>query len=110
MTNDSQETHHLPVGKATLDLLRNGDLTWKAYINALTPEDYEMQRQYDRDRVKKWYQDNRERLTEKHQCNTCGGRYTIKMKKNMSRRKNIRKPYKHQTSRRQSRHKPEHNN
>ena len=37
--------------KEDVDSLVTGDLTWKDYINSLTPEDLEKQRNYDRQRV-----------------------------------------------------------
>ena len=64
---------------------------WKYWLSTLTPERLEQQRQYDRERHKKyheehkeemnqkakeWYERNKERLTEKHVCDTCGGSYT----------------------------------
>jgi hypothetical protein len=44
-----------------VDDLVSGEITWKDYISSLSPEDLEKQRQYDRARVKKWYQANKER-------------------------------------------------
>ena len=43
-----------------VDKLVNGAITWKEYINSLSPEDIAKQRAYDRMRVKKWYQENKE--------------------------------------------------
>ena len=45
----------IPIGE-----LFTGDITWKDYINSLSPEELEKQRQYDRARVKKYYQENKE--------------------------------------------------
>ena len=45
----------IPIGE-----LFTGDLAWKDYINSLSPEQLEMQRQYDRARLKKYYQENKE--------------------------------------------------
>ena len=45
----------IPIGE-----LFTGDLTWKDYINSLSPEQLEKQRQYDRARLKKYYQENKE--------------------------------------------------
>ena len=44
--------------------LVSGELRWKDYINSLTPEDIEKQRLYDRARLKKWYQENKEKKQE----------------------------------------------
>ena len=38
--------------------LTAGELTCQDYINSLTPEALEKQRQYDRAKAKKWYQEN----------------------------------------------------
>ena len=68
---------------------------WKYYLSSMSPERLEQQRQYDRARGKKyrqehkdemnkrereWYKENKDIITEKHVCETCGGRYTIKHK------------------------------
>ena len=45
----------IPIGE-----LFTGDLTWKDYINSLSPEQLEKQRQYDRARLKKYYQEHKE--------------------------------------------------
>ena len=44
-----------------VDELVSGEITWKDYISSLSPEDLQKQRQYDRARVKKWYQENKEK-------------------------------------------------
>ena len=90
-----------------VDALVTGELRWRDYINSLTPEDLEKQRQYDRGRVNKWYQENKERkrdyckeyaeqnkekLTKQYACEQCGGRY-----QHQSRAKH-RKTKKHQDS------------
>ena len=49
-----------------VDELVSGEITWKDYISSLSPEDLEKQRQYDRARVKKWYQANKERKQAYH--------------------------------------------
>ena len=49
-----------------VDELVSGEITWKDYINSLSPEDLQKQRQYDRARVKKWYQENKERKQAYH--------------------------------------------
>ena len=64
---------------------------WKTWLNSMTPERLAQQRVYDRERAIKYnqdhkeeraqyrkehYQQNKERLCEKHMCETCGGRYT----------------------------------
>ena len=66
--------------------------SWKYWLSTLSPERLEQQRQYDRERNKKYheehkeeknekakerYERNKERLTEKHVCDTCGGKYTL---------------------------------
>jgi hypothetical protein len=53
-----------PFGK-----LVEGELSWKDYIASLSPEALALQRQYDRERVKRWYQENKERKREYHQEN-----------------------------------------
>ena len=65
---------------------------WKYWLSTMSPERLAQQRQYDTERGKKYYQEhkeemqkrkkehyerNRERLTEKHVCDACGGSYTI---------------------------------
>ena len=45
----------IPIGE-----LFTGDLTWKDYINSLSPEQLEKQREYDRARLKKYYQEHKE--------------------------------------------------
>ena len=47
-----------------IDILRSGDLTWKDYIKSLSPEDLETQRLYDKARLKKWYQENKDKKLE----------------------------------------------
>ena len=64
---------------------------WKYWLSTLTPERLQQQRQYDRERGKKyheehkedrnkkareWYEQNKERLSEDNECEVCGGRYT----------------------------------
>jgi hypothetical protein len=64
---------------------------WKYWLSTLTPERLQQQRQYDRERGKKyheehkedrnkkareWYGQNKERLSEEHECEVCGGHYT----------------------------------
>ena len=76
-----------------VDALVSGEIKWKDYINSLTPEDLERQRQYDRSRAHKWYLENKERKaqyckeryennkdkrTERHTCEQCGGSYQFK--------------------------------
>ena len=79
-----------------IDDLVAGELTWKDYINSLSPEDLEKQRHYDRIRAKKWYQENKEvrmdymreyyaknkaRYSERHTCDICGGSFQLKTKR-----------------------------
>ena len=44
--------------------LVDGQITWKEYIAALSPEELAKQRAYDRNRVKRWYEQNKERKKE----------------------------------------------
>ena len=68
---------------------------WKTWLDSMTPERLEQQRAYDRERGRKYhqerkedhnkkrqerYQQNKERLCEKHVCETCGGQYTTSKK------------------------------
>ena len=68
---------------------------WKNWLNRMTPERLAQQRAYDNERGKRyyqehkekrleqsreWHQQNKERLCEKHVCETCGGNYTTKKK------------------------------
>jgi hypothetical protein len=59
-----QPQTHRPLGR-----LMEGELSWKDYIASLTPEALALQRQYDRERVKRWYQENKDRKREYHQEN-----------------------------------------
>ena len=78
-----------------VDTLVAGELSWKEYISSLTPEDLERQRQYDRAKTKKWYQENKEakkeylqeyymknkdKFMERHTCNVCGGSFQLRTK------------------------------
>ena len=92
---------------AHIDLLRDGNMTWTEDLNSLSPEDLERQREFDRTRLKKWYQENRDKkleyvrkyrednketlqrkardkyaenmelLTATHICAVCGSPYTL---------------------------------
>ena len=70
-------------------------LTWAYYIGRMSPERLSQQRAYDRERGKKYYQQHKEsrtqydkdrydkpkhQLCEKHACEVCGGRYTMRKK------------------------------
>ena len=70
-------------------------LTWAYYIGRMSPERLAQQRAYDRERGRKHYQEhkeslaqynkdwrekNKEQLCEKHACELCGGRYTMRKK------------------------------
>ena len=94
-----------------IESLVAGELNWKNYIASLTPEDLEKQRRYDRARVNKWYQENREqkleycrtwfnknkeRLTERHQCAHCGGSYQLASKSVHNKTKKHQEALKHQ--------------
>ena len=77
----------------TLSVMEHG--YWKTWLNSMSPERLAQQRAYDRERGKQYHQDhkevqnkkkqeynknNKERLCEKHVCETCGGRYTTSKK------------------------------
>ena len=64
---------------------------WKYWFSTLSPERLEQQRQYDRERNKRYneahkeelkqktrerYERRKEHLQEKHLCTICGGQYT----------------------------------
>ncbi len=64
---------------------------YKNWINRMTPERFEQykahKKQYAQDnkerineRYRARYQENKERLCEKHVCETCGGRFTTNKK------------------------------
>ena len=70
-------------------------LTWAYYIGRMSPERLAQQRAYDRERGRKYYQEHKEslaqcnkerydkhkeQLCEKHACEVCGGRYTMRKK------------------------------
>ena len=78
-----------------IEQLAAGELPWKDYINSLSREDLARQRQCDRARAKKWYQQNKEdridysreyyhrnkeKLSEQHTCDICGGVFNLKTK------------------------------
>ena len=50
-----------------LGRLVDGELSWKDCIASLSPEALALQRQYDRERVKRWYQENKDRKREYRQ-------------------------------------------
>ena len=69
--------------------------TWGHYSGGMSPERLAQQRAYDRERGRKYYQEHKEsiaqydkdrydkhkeQLCEKHACEVCGGRYTIRTK------------------------------
>jgi hypothetical protein len=69
---------------------------WKYYLSTMSPERLEQQRQYDRERSRKYREEHREemkvkakeqyarekeRLSEKHVCEVCGGTYTTHHKR-----------------------------
>lgn len=64
---------------------------WKSYLSTMSPERLEQQRQYDKERTRKYreehreemkqkakerYEREKERLSEKQICDVCGGTYT----------------------------------
>ena len=64
--------------------LVDGDLTWKDYMNSLSPEDLEKQREYDRNRLKKWYERNKEQ-----KLSYCKEYYDDNKEEIMKKKKNI---------------------
>ena len=69
---------------------------WKYWLSTLSPERLEQQRQYDRERNKRYKEAHKEQvkqkateryermkghLQEKHDCETCGGHYTTQHEK-----------------------------
>ena len=58
----SKEEHEF-ISVPIYDLVE-GQITWKEYINSLSPEDLAKQRAYDRNKVKKWYDQNTEKKKE----------------------------------------------
>jgi hypothetical protein len=50
----SKEVHEF-ISVPIYDLVE-GQITWKEYINSLSPEDLAKQRAYDRNKFKKWYE------------------------------------------------------
>ena len=58
-SDDINGKRHEIISVPIYDLV-DGQTTWKEYINSLSPEDLAKQRAYDRNRVKKWYDQNRE--------------------------------------------------
>ena len=47
-----------------LDKLKSGELSWKEYIDSLTPEELEEEREHKRFRAKVWYQNNKAKKKE----------------------------------------------
>ena len=47
-----------------LDKLKSGELSWKEYIDSLTPEELEEERERKRYWAKVWYQNNKEKKQE----------------------------------------------
>ena len=56
--------------------LQSGELSWKEYMNTLTPEEQEEERNYARERGRKWWHENKDmanaRRREKVTCSICG--------------------------------------
>ena len=44
-----------------VDKLKDGTLTWKEYLASLSPEEAAALRKREREKAKKWYQENKER-------------------------------------------------
>ena len=44
-----------------IDKLKDGTLTWKEYLASLSPEEVTALRKREREKAKKWYQENKER-------------------------------------------------
>ena len=49
----------------TIDKLKSGELTWKEYIDSMTPEEQEEERQYRRERANKWWSENKDMINAK---------------------------------------------
>ena len=47
-----------------LDKLKSGELSWKEYIDSLTPEELELERESKRHWAKVWYQNNKDKKKE----------------------------------------------
>ena len=47
-----------------LDKLKSGELSWKEYIDSLTPEELEEEREHKRYWAKVWYQNNKDKKKE----------------------------------------------
>ena len=47
-----------------MDKLKSGELSWKEYIDSLTPEELEEERERKRYWAKVWYQNNKEKKQE----------------------------------------------
>ena len=47
-----------------LDKLKSGELTWREYIDSLTPEELEQERERKRYWSKQWYQNNKDKKRE----------------------------------------------
>ena len=58
---DNNQIIDIPNRGYAIELLRTGQLKWKDYITALTPEQLLELRQTERNRVKQWYELNKER-------------------------------------------------
>ena len=56
--------------------LQSGELSWKEYMNSLTPEEQEEEQNYARERARKWWNANKDmanaRRREKVNCGICG--------------------------------------
>jgi tRNA nucleotidyltransferase/poly(A) polymerase len=52
---------------------------WKMWLSTLSPERLAQQRQYDKERSKKWQQEHKEELKEykTYSCNVCSGKYNL---------------------------------
>ena len=73
--NDNNKIPDIPNRGYAIELLRTGQLKWKDYIAALTPEQLLELRTTERNRVKQWYEVNKEHknewCTQKVVCHKC---------------------------------------
>ena len=59
-----------------IEKLNSGELSWTDYMNSVTPEEQEEEREYARERGRKWWNENKDlanaRKREKVNCAVCG--------------------------------------
>ena len=61
---DSQEFFSKTKRDLAIAKLKSGELKWKEYIDSLTPEELELERESKRHWAKLWYQNNKEKKQE----------------------------------------------